>query len=258
MRHSVLLCGLVAAVAGCAAPASDEGVSMTRSSIVGGTATTATPAVMALYGLVPGAEGGALCTATLINPRLLLTAAHCVATSTVGAGAEFSALIGADLNDAANRPLRLKVASVLWDEAFDSTAPQNGHDIGAAVLAEPITDIAPLAFNLEALPASLTGTDVRLVGYGLNDGFGQTGAGLKREAVVKLNSFDTTLVQTGSFFGRTICSGDSGGPVFATLGGVETVIAVNSFGIAFCIGPASSTRVDAYRTFVEKAIAASL
>ena len=36
------------------------------------------------------------------------------------------------------------------------------------------------------------------------------------------------------------------------IGGVETVIGVNSFGILLCLFEASSTRVDTYKSFVEK------
>ncbi len=255
MQNSALLCGFVAmlsGVAACASPVAEETVGVSRSPIIGGTATAGTPSVMALYARKPGADSGALCTTTLIAPRVLVTAAHCVATATVGEGAEFKALIGSDLNDANNRPRVVNVTAVRWDEAFNEKAPQEGHDIGIAILEEAITDITPMPINLEPLADSLTGADIHLVGYGLNDGFGQKGAGVKREAMVKLNSFDPTLLQTGNFFGKTICSGDSGGPVLAQVNGVETLIGVNSFGIAFCIGPANSTRVDAYRVFIER------
>ncbi len=49
-----------------------------------------------------------------------------------------------------------------------------------AILAEPITDIAPIPWHRSPLTSSFTGQDARLVGYGLNDGFNQTGAGTKR------------------------------------------------------------------------------
>ena len=62
---------------------------------------------------------------------------------------------------------------------------------------------------------------------------------------------DDKFVVTGGF-GKTMCSGDSGGPVLATINGVETVIGVNSFGFVYCIGAGNSTRVDAYVPWVDQ------
>ena len=91
---------------------------------------------------------------------------------------------------------------------------------------------------------------MRIVGYGLNDGFGQKGAGIKRTAKTKLTNFTDKLVTHGTWTQR-ICQGDSGGPVLAKVNGVETVIGVNSYGFIFCLGTSNSTRVDTYKSFVE-------
>ena len=74
---------------------------------------------------------------------------------------------------------------------------------------------------------------------------------MKRQSQLKLNKFDTKLVSTGGFL-NTICSGDSGGPILAKVDGKETVIAVNSYGLIFCLAASSSTRVDTYKSFVEQ------
>src|SRR5262249_30740045 len=42
------------------------------------------------------------------------------------------------------------------------------------------------------------------------------------------------------------CEGDSGGPAFATVGGIETVVGTTSSGDALCTMQARDMRVDAY------------
>jgi hypothetical protein len=46
------------------------------------------------------------------------------------------------------------------------------------------------------------------------------------------------------------CDGDSGGPAFATIGGVEVVVGVTSSGDAQCSQGGHDTRVDAYTSFL--------
>jgi uncharacterized protein (TIGR03382 family) len=46
------------------------------------------------------------------------------------------------------------------------------------------------------------------------------------------------------------CNGDSGGPAFMTLGGVEVIVGITSFGDSNCT-QGSDTRVDVFGTFVD-------
>ena len=237
----------------CGSPTADpEPTASEQDAIIGGVADTGDPSIVALYGVVPGADKGALCTATVISPTVVLTAAHCVHPDTAGKDAVFSVLTAPDLTDKTHPSPRLKVKEVHYDPAFDLKNVLNGHDIAVAILDAPTT-LRPIPWNKTALPADLKGKQIRLVGYGLNDSFGQKGAGIKRQASTKLNSFDTNFVKTGTLIPwKGICSGDSGGPVLAKIGGVETVVGVNSFGILGCLFESSSTRVDTYKAFVEK------
>lgn len=239
---------------GCAAEATSstdiDRAAAADSEIIGGTEHTGDPAIIALYGKKPGEDKGALCTSTLIAPKVLLTAAHCVDPAVTGEGLEFFALTGPNLTDSSNPSPKIKVVATHWDPEFSQSDLMGGHDIAVAIL-ETAHTATPVPWNKAPLPSSLTGTKIRVVGYGLNDGFGQTGAGVKRQSQIKLNSFDDKFVVTGGF-GGTICSGDSGGPVLAKINGVETVIGVNSFGMIFCIAAANSTRVDTYADWIEQ------
>jgi V8-like Glu-specific endopeptidase len=262
-------------VAGCGAEATDEAVEASGASIINGTVNNGDPAVMALVGQVPGQEGASLCTSTLIAPTVLLTAAHCVAAEMFQGPAQFAAIAGSDLRDPASRKV-YKVKEVHWDTQFDKNAPQKGHDIGVAILESPITDIQPIPFNTQPITAQDNGRELRITGYGLADGTEQLGAlggggapaetsaGIKRVATTKQISVDSLTIELGatSLFGTmsgeaNICSGDSGGPVFAKIGGVDTVVGVNSYGMIACLGSSRSTRVDLYLPFIQQHLGAA-
>src|SRR5215470_4678966 len=83
-------------VAGCGDPRSAS-EAQTEAAIIGGTTDTGDPSVVALFAHQPGAQNGALCTASVIAPTVLLTAAHCVDPAEVGQGAVFEVLPVANL-----------------------------------------------------------------------------------------------------------------------------------------------------------------
>ncbi|MGQ0505074.1 MAG: S1 family peptidase [Myxococcaceae bacterium] len=252
MRNaSLMLLVLSVGCGGAQQAESSEELLVNTSEIINGTPTSDLPAVVALYGHKPGEQKGALCTATVVSPTILLTAAHCVHPETVGEGNEFGVFTTNDITDPNNRGTPLPVKEVHWNEKWSAQNLMAGADIAVVILDQPTT-IPPMPFNRAPLPTTFTGTPAKVIGYGLNDGFGQTGAGIKRQATIKLNSFDDQFVKTGSWFGTTICSGDSGGPVFVDINGVQTIVGVNSFGFIYCLGEASSTRVDANLVFVNK------
>jgi len=185
----------------------------------------------------------------VISPTVVLTAAHCVNPALVGEGAKFWVLTAANLLDKDNPSPRLDVKETHFDPGFDEKNLLNGHDIAVAILAQPTT-IAPIPFNRQSIAPSAVGDQVRLVGYGLDGHFKKDGAGVKRQATTKLKGLDDKFVSTGTF-STGICSGDSGGPVLMNVGGVETIIGVNSFGLIYCFGRGKSTRVDTYLDFVD-------
>jgi secreted trypsin-like serine protease len=257
MKHMALLV-VALGLAGCAvASPSSTDTEETSAPIVGGVDNPGDPSIVAIHAKREGGDKGGLCTSTLIAPTVLLTAAHCVSpqalASLPGTGEiKFVALTSANLTDTANPSPRLPIKETHFDPEFNLGAVMNGHDIAVAILAEPMTGVPIIPVNLAPLDQGLTGTQVRLVGYGLSNGVQQTGAGVKRQADVPLVSFDEKLVTTGTWFGTTMCNGDSGGPVLANINGVETVIGVNSFGFIACIGTGQSTRVDAYKAFIQQ------
>src|SRR6478736_5769536 len=75
--------------------------SSTEQPIIGGTTNTGDPGVVLLRAMQgSGANGYSICTAEIVSPHVVMTAAHCVDPATVGSGNTFDVFIGSNLNGA--------------------------------------------------------------------------------------------------------------------------------------------------------------
>lgn len=231
---------------GCEAPEVVETAAV-ESEIIGGAADANDPAVVLLFAQKPNSNQGTLCTATLIAPTVLVTAAHCVLPGTVGANATFRAFIGSDWNKPAANSW-LSVSAVVFDPRFDINNLGAGHDMAVAILAVP-SAIKPVAVNKTALSQPLLGKPVRLVGYGVTDGKAQVGAGQRRQVTTVLDDFNGLVMHIGESQHQT-CQGDSGGPAFMTIGGAEVLAGVTSYGYAGCVNGGYDTRADIQSGFL--------
>jgi len=190
------LLGGVALAGGCA-PAPDP--DLWTGGIWNGTPTEDHPAVGALT-----VDGATFCTATLVAPDAVLTAAHCIdymddlwdeeLAFVTGPGGSGPLEGGVPLVDASRHPD--------WD---GWTA-----DIGLVTLDE-VADEEPLWAQVDPMDeGEWTGRMVTLVGYGIT-GDGLSDSGEKLETEVEIYAFDEDV-----FFhytaGTNACFGDSGGP----------------------------------------------
>src|SRR5690242_12289508 len=118
-------------LAGCTA---GNGVGLVQEDIVGGTDDAGDPAVVALYMTVPGQPGGSLCTAEVVSPHVLLTAAHCTGgeNPATAANAHWQVYLGNDFALATQASL-LPVKEAHFDPAFDIHNLPAGHDVGVVV-----------------------------------------------------------------------------------------------------------------------------
>jgi V8-like Glu-specific endopeptidase len=226
----------VAAAGGCAVE--DAAIASSAAPIIGGEPDPGSPAVVFV-----SLPGGIACSGSLIGRRVVLTAAHCVEPIIREDDRGGTVYIGAGGED--EWAARIRIAKLAMHRYYD---PRNvrDYDIGLIGLSEEAPPEIPLLpFNLDPLPASLVGQQVRVVGYGVTDGEAQTGAGTKREVTLTVDSIDEVHVGLGDE-DQNICQGDSGGPTLLERDGEEIVIAVSSYGSNHCMNQSKAVRTDRY------------
>jgi secreted trypsin-like serine protease len=224
--------------------------------IIGGVDDDGDPAVVLWVAQQQGSTTATLCTATVISPHVVLTAAHCVSPASVGANETFSLFTGASIAGIRASAL-MPIPETHFDPEYDNNNIMAGHDIAVGIMANPL-GIPPLPLNRKALSSSMKGQPVRMIGYGTTDGSDTAGktAGRRRQVTSQLDSFSDQLVRFG-MAGQTTCEGDSGGPGLMTIDGVEVVVGVVSFGDTTCTELDYDTRVDAYINWIAPYVAAA-
>lgn len=239
MRASLILCGsLLCLSCGLPEQAGEEPTGTLESEIVGGVTDTGDPAVVALAVPMGGGRFSEYCTGTLIAPKTILTAAHCV--NVYGNNTPYYAVFG---TYAAQPTSSVKIISQTADPLYTSSG--SAHDFGVLQLQTAVTAVTPIAINNQPLNASFVGMPIRHAGFGVTNGTQQTGGGTKRQVSYNVRQVSANLIESGAS-GKQTCSGDSGGPAFMVMPGasVETVVGVVSFGDEACTQYGQDGRVD--------------
>jgi len=258
MKRAALLALLVA----CAAPAGED-VATTRQAIVRGTDSDASQdaAVLVLHYDALSKDGSAGCSGTLLAPRLVMTARHCVADTDPSAACKSD---GTPISGGAVRgdhdPTKLYVFSGLHRPDFLSGTPQGAkgqaivddgastlcnHDLALIVLDQPLPGgkIAPI--RLDGGPKK--DEVVALAGWGITETTNtpetrQTKSGVKVLDVGPSGALDGSALGSAEvLIDEGGCAGDSGGPAFAASGAVIAALSrggngTPGEGAASCVG----------------------
>ena len=178
------------------------------------------------------------CTATLIGCRTVLTAAHCICGDHLG-GVECAAR--PDLVSPAGKSVFFQhagpfaLSGVAVNPAYNRYSGVS--DLAILHLATPVTNIAPSPLNRVSPPP--LGLPGEIVGFG-STRTNSTDDGIKRRGAVRTAACDPPAPGFVCWnFRRPVgppglnsdtCFGDSGGPLFLTLGGQRVLAGVTSSG----------------------------
>jgi len=187
-------------------------------------------------------NGVDVCTGTLVDTRLIVTAGHCV----TGISGTLEVFFGINANYA---PSGVTVAVDSYEAHPSFNYYTLANDIGVIELAaDAPVDPAPMLAD-GIFDNSWIGTPLRFVGYGTTSWWNPQ-SGIRRAVDIDVDAVGST---TFTYYDNNhqTCFGDSGGGAFADYDGQWQLIGVTSYGDYYCNTYGTNTRVDHYLSWIE-------
>ncbi len=229
---------VVSLIAGCA----PTGSGRSARPLVGGEIETGYPGAVALLADIDGTGSGeeVFCSGTLVSPRVIATAAHCI--DEAGSNPEITAFFGAN---AYGEGTRIGVTRAEAHPEWSGELEDN-HDLGLLLLGFAADPAWAVPLQREAITEADMGAEVRRIGFGRHDPGEELPDGAKRSGTTTINFVSTQDWISAGGESLITCSGDSGGSVLIDRGDGEQLVAVHSFGFDCESGANGSTRIDLY------------
>ena len=201
-------------------------------------------------------DRGAFCSASLIAPTVLLTAAHCV----TGASA-----YRVHYKDAGGQPVMLEPAKIAVHPGYDSGAVKGRRrsiDMALVRLSAPLPGFVPIGLSGSGRP----GPNERLTvgGYGLGtEGVAVSGGQFRTAELGVIEPFGPSSIlvwltdpATGrNASGAGACQGDSGGPILDAGGVVAVTVWAEGAGKARCGALTQGLLVAPQRAWIDGVLA---
>jgi secreted trypsin-like serine protease len=200
-------------------------------------------------------SGAIVCTATLVTPTVLVTAAHCLTPKNVDGG--MNVVFGVETKRGLAGPVIAYVVHPKYNPANQGSVDSQ-YDIGLVAVASAAPGSRPIPIIDPELPLEPYLSDIVIAGFGLTD-VGAKDPGILRSAhtAFAAASSSSQEVFVDGFRVTNACSGDSGGPALIWNGGQYYVLGAASYVIGMngrlCdSGYAAYTDLRAYRNWIKE------